>query len=903
MFGRSAELAAVTTALSAVGGSGTALVIDGEAGIGKSTLLSAAAEAAAATGYRVLRCSGLQSQTEVGFAGIHELIHPVLAQAEALPRRQRAALMTAFGLEDGPPPDRLLVSLAVLGLLEESATTGRLLLLVDDAQWLDQSSLDVLAFVARRLSNAPLLLLCAERARMGGHTPRLEGIQRLELGPLRPEESEQLLTHTLREAPRTLDVHLRRRVLDEAGGNPLAVIELGAALGRHRTGRIPVGEPLPTSQRVERAFLAQLDALPEDSRLLLLLIAAAHGSVAEIHLAARHAGLSLPDQLAPLERAGLVTVGGGQMLVRHPLIRSTVYGAAALSDRARVHRALADATADAMRAAWHRAEATFGTDERLAADLERAAGSTLARGAGAEAAAALRRAALLSPEVKDRVRRLAAAAEAARGAGATAEAISILTEAQPLAEEQSGAQRLAITRFVLNMTAAIPGHPAEVLAALAAGYPDGDSGQRELLWAAAIEWRMHGRDERSRRTIAAALRRLVGTWDDPHTDVAAALVDDVGAGQRLRRRLPVLIDGLGEDPLLAMSLAFAAEAVSDRSNAARCWTHVQNFARARNSTADECEGLRGTAQLLIQQGRIRAAAITAHHALRMAEDMNLPMTAASAAATLARAQVWQGGPSHARDTLTRARELLAPVPTILWNDDAHWAAGLAALCEADHAEALHQLLRMTRHRTSRRWAVADLAEAAAGCDRADAVRPQLIEIEEQAERFGGLDLMLARRARALLAGTDGAAEDHFRAALHDSENLDAELEVARTRLLYGEWLRRNRRIADARPHLAAALTAFDTAGAVPFAARAAAELRAAGVSAPGAAAAGPAATLTSQELQIAQLAAAGLTNREIADRIYVSHRTVAAHLYKLFPKLGITSRSQLHAALGDAAKQ
>jgi hypothetical protein len=359
---------------------------------------------------------------------------------------------------------------------------------------------------------------------------------------------------------------------------------------------------------------------------------------------------------------------------------------------------------------------------------------------------------------------------------------------------------LAITRFVLNATAAIPGQSAAELVALAARCPDGDDRQRELLWAAAIECRMHGLPEQPRQAVVTAIRRLDDAGDHPLTDIALALVDDIGDGLRLQKRLPVLVDGLGEAPLLALSLGFAAEAVSDRDSALRCWSHVPRQPRHRNSSANECEGLRGTANLLIQQGRIQAAAMTAGNALRMAEDMNLPMTAASAAAILARAQAWQGSSTLTRQALDRARRLLAADPAMLWNDDAHWAAGLAALCAANHTEALHHLLKMSLHRTSRRWAIADLAEAAAGCERPELVRPLLADVEKQSRRLGArLDTMLVHRAHALLAETDAEAEDRFQAALRESDGLDAELELARTRLLYGEWLRRHRRIVEPRP--------------------------------------------------------------------------------------------------------
>lgn len=260
IIGRSAELASVTDTLATISTTGTALVVDGEAGIGKSTLLSAIADWAVANGYRRLGCSGLQSQSEVGFAGVHELIHPVLDHTAALPPRQRTALLTAFGLDDGPTPDRLLVSLAVLGLLEEAASRRRIILIIDDVQWLDQSSLEVLAFVARRLGNAPLMMLCAERTGLDGAAPYLDGLPRLSLGPLAPEHARQLLNTTAQHA----DTLLQQRVLDQAGGNPLAVIELSGAADERGNSAVFSGEPLPTTRRVERAFLSQLDGLTDN---------------------------------------------------------------------------------------------------------------------------------------------------------------------------------------------------------------------------------------------------------------------------------------------------------------------------------------------------------------------------------------------------------------------------------------------------------------------------------------------------------------------------------------------------------------------------------------------------------------------------------------------------------------
>ncbi|CAN3131757.1 HTH luxR-type domain-containing protein [Mycobacterium sp. smrl_JER01] len=907
LVGRSAELAVVTELLARISTSGEALVLVGEPGIGKSTLLAYCSDWAVANGFERLACAGLQCHSEVGFAALHELLHPLLPRhLEELPVRQRSALMTAFGLAVGPAPDRLLIGLAVLGLLEEAASARPLLVTVDDAQWLDQSSLEVLTFVARRLTNAPLMLLCAVRQKWDGTVAQLSGLPQLPVGPLQPEAAVDLLTDTWSNAGRgqPMDPYAQRRVLDQADGNPLALIELTTALTTALADSgdlapIFAGDPLPTTRRIEQAFLTQLEALPEQSRLLLLVIATSNGLLDEIAGAAGHLGLDMAHTLAPLELSGLVRAGGGRLRIRHPLVSSTVYGAAPSSERSIVHRAIAAVTTDATRAAWHRAEATFGPDAEVAADLDRAARRSRSLGAGPEAAAAFRRAAGLSPEPADRLRRLAAAAEVARSSGLIGESLRMVREAQSLIEDHHGLKSsVAITQFVLNVTADTPGQSSDELLMLATKHPEGDPRQRELLWAAAIACRMHGLPEQSRQRIAETIRRLDTSVGDPMTDIAAALVDDVGQGAAFRARLPELMESVGDSPLVMMSLAFAAEAVTDRRSALRCWTHVQSAARKSGSPADECEGLRGAAQMLITEGRIGAAVISAETALRMAEDMSLPITAGSAAAILARALVWQGKGEQAQVALTRARQLLISAPTIVWNDDAHWAAGMAALCESDHAEALEHLLKMGLHRTSRRWAVADLAEAAAGCDELDAARSVVEDVAAQAEGLQR-DSALVHRARALLANSDSEVEGHFMAAFAAADGMPADLETARTHLLFGEWLRRRRRIVEARTHLLAALNHFEDAGAVPFAARAAGELRAAGVTKTPRAAAGAVESLTPQELQIAQMAAAGLTNREIADRIYLSHRTVATHLYKAFPKLGITRRNQLHLALGE----
>ena len=905
MIGRSEERAAVSRLVAEVVTSGQAVMIQGEAGIGKTALVAAAVERALAAGFRELRCTGVQSETTEGFAGLHELLHPVLDLVDTLPTRQREALSTAFGLAEGPSPDRLLINLAVLGLLEEVASRQRLIVVVEDLQWLDPSTIEIVTFLTRRLTTAPILLVIAARTTGGdGSDDPLPGspLTRISLDSLSREESSELLD--------TLSVELsddaRRRVLAEAAGNPLALQEFATAVNAEAGGEaLRLSGRLPTTRRLEQAFLWTAASLPVSSGRMLLLAATAHdAALSELFAAGRLLGLA-PADLDPAERAGLVSVAGERLLFRHPLVRSAVYGAATTTERARAHHALAEVTGDPSRSAWHCAAAAFERDEEVAAGLEEAATRAQRRGAQPEAVAALRRGAALTPDVGERARRLAVGAEIARRAGATTISSELVEEALPLSTDPRVLVELSSTRLLLSITAGTPGPSVADLIELArrlAG-PDANDHPKErtaLLWAAAIQCYGQARPEAERRAVEADLVAIdLGRWDSSRL-MALALLDPAGRVAEVRPQLARMASELSQDVLGQQILAIASECLQDLPMALQCWNAAAEQARLTGFPNDECQALRGRANVGLALGRLLPARDDIERALRMVEEMALPITTAATAAVAARTMAWQGDLSEAAAALARSRELAASAPLALVSADQAWAGGLIALAEQRYRGAWTELRHVSDHPTTALWAVADLTEAAVRSGRPGDVREDVASAARAAAAFGSSHLdMLVSRSHALLA--DGAeAEEHFRAAVDAGSVAGTPLELARTRLLFGEWLRRQRRQVHARDQLSDALHVLESAGARPLAERAAAELRAAGVvpSRPGRAAQNDrTAQLTPQELQIARLAARGLTNKEIADQVYLSHRTVGAHLYRAYPKLGITGRGQLRDAL------
>ncbi|SNY53661.1 ATP-binding protein [Paractinoplanes atraurantiacus] len=890
LVGRAIESEKLGTLLEGVHDRGTAVLIEGTPGIGKTSLLQDLSARALVSGFRELAARGVQGVGATGFGGLHQVLHPVLDRVAALPESQRAALLVAFGEQEGPAPDRLLISLAVQSLLEEAAAAGPLLITVDDLHWLDRSSADVIAFVARRLAAAPVLLVATTRTDAaypdrGGAFPEV-----IRLSTLAPEDASALLD---RVAPE-LGARPRRKLLAAASGNPLALRELAAATAG---GSLDDSDRLPMTERLEQAFMAEVNQLPVAGRSVLLLAAAGEDLAAgEFEAALGAAGLS-PADLEPVERSGLLRMDGGRAVFSHPLVSSAVYGGASLTDRAGVHTALASVAHDPGRAALHRAAAAFGFDEDVAADLEAAANQARRHGAHPEAMIAFRRAAALSPAVANRVRRLAAATESARAGGLSAEAADLVREALPLAQDPTDIRVLARAEWLLSVTGSLAGPSVLDLVALAArlGRAEGarPADQIEILLWAASNSRTFQEPEEVRRVVRAALEEIPpGDRDELH-QVGMALIAP-GGGATFRDLSALAPRILAIDPVIMNFLAFAAEGEQDLATAVECWTIAADHHHAAGRLGDEATAICGRSSPRIVAGDLIGGLADGEQALRLSADFDLGITGAMAAADVALGSARIGDLARARSAIEQLGEFPgAEVPRI--QAVTAWAEGLIALDEGRYADALTALEGTSVNEPIELWAAADSVEAAVRAGRTEAAQRRLAMLATAAAGLpGATSLQHARaRAQALLA-VDGQARELFEAAVEHGLRAGSAFDLGRTRLLFGEWLRRARHVAEAREQLTAAVELLREAGAESWAARAGNELALAGSGVAGQRARqDPTGLLTTREAQVAGLAARGLTNNEIAGQLHLSPRTVADHLQKIFGKLGISQRSQL----------
>ncbi|WP_225440196.1 helix-turn-helix transcriptional regulator [Amycolatopsis eburnea] len=891
LHGRSEAISVVDQVLAnARAGRSGALVVTGEPGIGKTALLEYAAAAAGAV--RVVRSTGIESEAHLPFAGLHLLLHPALDRVDALPAPQARALRGAFGLATAEPGDRMLVGLAVLSLLAEFADGGSVVCLVDDAQWLDRASAEALLFTARRLDTEGVALIIA--ARPGFAAP---GIAELALTGLAAPAAAGLLA----EHAATLTPADRYRVLAEAQGNPLALLELPAALA---AGRQVTGEALPMSDAMQAAFLDQVRRLPEATRQLLLVAAAEDTGGRDVVLRAAAPLGCRPTDLVPAEAAGLLEVDHASVRFRHPLVRSAVYQAAPVSLRLVVHTALAEALdrpEDVDRRAWHRAVVATGHDEQVAAELEGTAERAAARSGYAAAAAAYERAALLTAPGPDRARRLVLSAEAAAEEGDLDRMVELACRVP--ADDAALAVRAIRVRAAAAFHQGSLSTARRLLTEAAALAVDPAPAAHLLLDAVHAAWYL---GEHEIADAAGRLDALPLPLDDPLTHVARMLThvvwSAVGRGdpapETLARRIAdARRTGFGGPHATILVGATSLQVAGHDTEAhqvagtllARCRDHGWI---GRTPPVLACVA-RSSAFL----GRYADAVDEATEALQVARELGHRQWIAETSGVLAYLAAVAGDESRCRafaDDALAAPEPGAPPPGMSW---AQWAL---ALLDLGHARWDAALVRLTtlhtgpvRHQLPGLRSIPDLIEAAARLGRTEDAREPLARLADWARQSGQpwIDAHV-HRCRALLA-PDADAAGLYEAALARHPG-DRPFERARTALLYGEWLRRLRRKSEARIQFREAYETFVRLGATPWAERTRTELDATGelVSGP-AATDGVLAALTPQERKIIRLAARGLSNRDIAAQLFLSPRTVGYHLYKAFPKLGVSARTEL----------
>ena len=887
LCGRSEQLAAIGRLLGGMrSGRAGALVLRGEAGIGKTALLEAAADKAA--GARVLRVAGVESEAELPFAALHALLRPALDQIGALPGRQAAALRGAFGLAEETVTDRFLVGLGVLSLVAELAEDRPVLVLVDDAQWVDRASADALVFAARRLQAERAAVLVAARDEPPGLS--LPGLPELRVGGLDQTAAEQLL------AGAGLVRAVRDQLIAEAGGNPLALIELSRGLSAaERAGSVtplisPAASPV---SRVQQAFGARIGGLPEACRRAVL-VAALGGlaDLAEVSRAIAASGGSLTD-LAAAERAGLVRVTAAGVIFSHPLARAAVLAGSDVAERAAAHRALAGVL-DGDRRPWHLAALADGPDEQVAAELDAAAQRADRRGSRAAASAAYERAAALSAGPAAKGRRLALAAEAATDAGQLPRAADLARQAGQLVTDPAAAAALARVRAQLEFEAGRPTDSVGILLEWAALLGPADPGAAEVVLAEAVHilWLAAGPAHPELERRAAAM-----------TPVGARLVEFLQAVRRLQdgdTDVPVTVPATpdpGSLPLLARFSQLFFDFVRG---------DVPAVGRRAADMAAECRdaGIAGllayalvylaTAQLL--HGEFLDATATAEEGLRIAADTGQTHVTRELASTAAGLAAITGDEEACRARASQVRKLSAGVQTLA-PAGADCALAMLDLGCGRYQSALDWMRAATSGPARRNpevlYAYPVHVEAAVRAGRTDLAARPLAQFTAWAGAIGQRWATAVAARCAALTADDADAEPLWREAIAAHEGDGRPFEQAHTRLLYGEWLRRNRRRADAREHLLAAAAAFARMGARPWQERAEAELRAAGAGAPTVTADDPLARLTPQELQVVRLAAAGASNKQIGGQLFLSPRTVGFHLYRAFPKLGVTNREEL----------
>jgi DNA-binding CsgD family transcriptional regulator/tetratricopeptide (TPR) repeat protein len=904
LHGRAAELGDIHELLAdARAGRSSVLVIQGEAGCGKTALLKHVA--ADAKDFRVLRCTGVESEAELPFAALHLLLLDCLDLLDALPAPQASALRAAFGLAEAPSVDRFLAGLATLTLLSEVAGDSPLLCLVDDAQWLDRESWDALLFAGRRLGAEGVVLLMAIR----DVDADFRDLRVLHLGGLSQSAAAALLA----ERAADLGPGQRDRLIQEASGNPLALIEIASALraGDPFAGGPPTVAAAPSTagRRVLDAFGSQVDRLPAGTRMALLVAAAEDtGELGVVLDAMERIGLGLKD-FDSAERAQLVRLSTDAVAFRHPLIRSAVYGRAPTADRIVAHRALADVLTDAAdRRAWHLAAAAGGFDDEAAEAMESAALRADRRGGYAASSAAFERAARLTADPVARGQRLAAAAMGARDSGQLDRAAALAQEASAMTEDPRTLAKLMWVRARLEFERGTPRHASEMVLAGAETVYDCDEEEAARMLIEVVRMAYFADDAPELVRTAGLIDAVSLPTDHPLRPMLAASSIlaklQYGVPEDQVPPLPPAVRSIRPELLgmtignLAIHRPFLLMIIGDADEA---WAQTERMlieARERGMIGGLPHILLQHAQAALVAGRLHEALRSANEGVQIAEDTGQLHSAANLRGVLARITAMTG---DEETCIALANE------AIHHGAERHSSSvGLAvlALAELDlgfgrYTAALERLaflpLRLRRHPTFAYLSPPEWAEAAARSGEPErAAETMTAYVRWATHRDNPVVAANVHRCRALL-GPDDEAEAHYKAAIRLYDDVNRPMAQARTELLYGEWLRRVRRRSESREPLRAALRVFDAIGARSWAERARSELRATGESVAPAAEPGGAAQLTPQELQVVRLAAAGLSNRDIGAQLFISPRTVGYHLYKAFPKLGVAGRHELAA--------
>ena len=900
LFGRDTELELLHAFVDESSSDGDAVLLSGAPGVGKTVLLDAAATYAGDAGVRVLRAAGAEFEAELSFAGLNQVLHPLFDDIEGLSPPQRTALQVALGLGDGPAPDSLIVCNAALSLLSKAGSKSPALVIVDDLQWVDRASALVLGFVARRLRGTRVGFLAAVRAGEESFFER-SGLRSYELGPLDDADASALLADRYPAlAPR-----VRQRLQVEAQGNPLALLELPAALtGKESSSRALASATLPLTQRLQAVFAARITGLPAPSRHLLLL--AVLDGTGDLGILQSVSGQTKLEGLGPAERAKLVRVDrDGRLEFRHPLTRSAVTELSTSGERREAHRALAP-YAGPERRAWHLAEATVGPDEDVAALLEESAHTILRRGDAVAAIDGLLRAAELSPAAVDRGRRMAEAAYlGANRLGDLDNAPGLLDAVRENDPEHGGslAGAMAAAYHLLNGVGDVDTAHRLLVGAIETS-ADPTNANDEILIEAIynlFEICYYGGRAELWEPFDRALERL-----QPRPPEFLALVAETAA-DTARRAAPAL--GRLEDATARLSSETSPAQVMRIAIAAgygerlpQCRSALQRLVQeGRDGGAIafsiQALGLLGLDAYLT--GQWDEMQTLADEGIQLCESHNHALLRWPHRTLQALLAAGRGDREATRAITDEILQWATPRKGKAFQYYALHARELDSLAAGDFERAYQDVSEISPAGTiasyvpHAMWVVMDLVEAAMRTGRRDEA---VAHVEAAREANLGLissRLALLTEGAAAIAATD--LDGTFETALAIP---DAELwafDLARVQLVYGERLRRAKETAAARTQLAAALQTFDGLGARPWAQRAANELRASGGATSGTRAAF---SLTPQQREIAMLAASGLTNKEIGERLFLSPRTVSTHLYQLFPKLGITSRAALRDALG-----